>query len=452
MRRFNLEQSQTNEITSHSGLTLIGAIIEQHTSASKTIDKKLPKRHGVPASDHVKTYFGLLAQAKNDFCAVNNVRHDRFFSQSMNIKKQVPSESSLRQRLEKDAEQLLPIINDLVVEHLIRSKATVTPLSTGHIPFDFDVTPHDNSNSKKEGVSWTYKGSDGYAPMAVYAGKEGYCLGYELRNGSHHSQNGFIETLERNYLKLRDIIGDKPVLIRLDSGHDAADNRQWIHENKEKESVDCIIKWNPRNEATDENKTKWLDYANNPKNNIIWKVPRVGKRVAVFSQEIEEFFNGKNYMTRRVMKITEQTIDKKGQGILIPNIEIEGWWTTLTIGDQDLIQLYCDHATSEQFHSEFKTDLDLERLPSGKFKTNELILAMAVLVYNILKWIGLNGLMGENSPVRHPAQRRRFRTVIQELIYLAAHVYERGRRLWMRFGKHTPAFQAYCNVYSRILC
>jgi|GEM_PF-2572476 len=31
--------------------------------------------------------------------------------------------------------------------------------------------------------------------------------------------------------------------------------------------------------------------------------------------------------------------------------------------------LYSDHATSEQFHSEFKTDLDLERLPSGKFDT-----------------------------------------------------------------------------------
>ncbi len=29
-----------------------------------------------------------------------------------------------------------------------------------------------------------------------------------------------------------------------------------------------------------------------------------------------------------------------------------------------------DHDTSEQFHSEFKTDMNLERLPSGKFATN----------------------------------------------------------------------------------
>ena len=30
------------------------------------------------------------------------------------------------------------------------------------------------------------------------------------------------------------------------------------------------------------------------------------------------------------------------------------------------------HGTSEQFHSEFKTDLDIEQLPSGKFATNAL--------------------------------------------------------------------------------
>ena len=28
--------------------------------------------------------------------------------------------------------------------------------------------------------------------------------------------------------------------------------------------------------------------------------------------------------------------------------------------------LYADHATHERFHSEFKTDLDLTRLPSDK--------------------------------------------------------------------------------------
>jgi len=71
------------------------------------------------------------------------------------------------------------------------------------------------------------------------------------------------------------------------------------------------------------------------------------------------------------------------------------------------MSLYCDHATSEQFHSEFKTDLDIERLPSGKFATNDLVMACATLSYNILRWIGLVGLLRDGAPIRHKAKRRR---------------------------------------------
>ena len=39
----------------------------------------------------------------------------------------------------------------------------------------------DNSNSNKEGVSRTYKGFDGYAPMMAYIGTEGYAINFELR-------------------------------------------------------------------------------------------------------------------------------------------------------------------------------------------------------------------------------------------------------------------------------
>jgi hypothetical protein len=39
---------------------------------------------------------------------------------------------------------------------------------------DADVTPLNNAKTKKEGVSRTYKGDDGFAPMAAYLGQEGY--------------------------------------------------------------------------------------------------------------------------------------------------------------------------------------------------------------------------------------------------------------------------------------
>ena len=43
----------------------------------------------------------------------------------------------------------------------------------------------------------------------------------------------------------------------------------------------------------------------------------------------------------------------------------------------------------------------------GKFATNDLVMACAALAYNILRWIGLVGLLGEDAPIRHEAGRRR---------------------------------------------
>jgi hypothetical protein len=60
------------------------------------------------------------------------------------------------------------------------------------------------------------------------------------------------------------------------------------------------------------------------------------------------------------MQVTERRIDKHGQAMLFPEVEAEGWWTSLEQADAAIIGLYRDHATSEQFHSEFKTDLDVD--------------------------------------------------------------------------------------------
>ena len=110
------------------------------------------------------------------------------------------------------------------------------------------------------------------------------------------------------------------------------------------------------------------------------------------------------------------------------------------------MNLYCDHATSEQFQSEFMIDLDLERLPSGMFDTNNLVMAFATLGYNLLRWMGL-GLTGSDAPVRHPAKRRRLRTVIQELMYMACRLVHSVRQWLLRFGRHCPGFAVYCDLY-----
>jgi len=125
-------------------------------------------------------------------------------------------------------------------------------------------------------------------------------------------------------------------------------------------------------------------------------------------------------------------------------------YSDLSLKEEEVIHWYADHGTSEQFHSELKTDLDIERLPSGKFDTNALVLGCSMLAYNLLRWIGQNGLLGPRSPRRNKAKRRRLKTVMQELMYIAARVIKTARTIKLAFAKGSRAFSAFDEVYQRL--
>jgi hypothetical protein len=450
MRSFEIVQSDTDTTTSHAGLAIVGRALGQ-TRLGPDLEQ-IPLRHGIAHADCVRSYVALLCTGKSDFDAIENRRNDAFFRSALGIAR-VPSAPSLRQRFDEQAQAMIPCVDKASVAFIGSVGATVTPIVIVQgtclarrklrlVPLDMDVFPMDNSGTKKEGVSYTYKGFNGYAPLAAYLGEEGWCLACELRPGSQHGQNEFIHFLERVVPRAKSLTPHR-LLARLDSGHDAAENRAWLAA----ENVEFIIKWNPRRQ--DQN--AWLKRAE--KEVAQWSFPREGKRVGTFCETVEETFGGKTRHVRRIISVTERTIDKHGVRLLVPDIEIEGWWTSLgecECSDEKIIALYCDHATSEQFHSEFKTDLDIERLPSGKFATNDLVMACAVLAYNILRWIGLEGLTGRDAPIRHEAKRRRLRTVMQELMYVAARVLESGRRLALKFSRHCPAFQSFEAVYAKL--
>ena len=144
----------------------------------------MPLRHGIAHVDVLRSYLGLLCLGKSDFEAVSNVREDEFFAAALNVGA-VPSAETLRQRMDERAEVFLPLVSEASVSFLENAQVPCTPLETAHVPLDADVTSFDNSKTRKEGVSRTYKGYDGYAPMAYYLGQEGWCLGFELRHGSN---------------------------------------------------------------------------------------------------------------------------------------------------------------------------------------------------------------------------------------------------------------------------
>lgn len=445
MRRLIISKS-TADFTSHAGLGLVGLAIRERTNlAAEAAAVSALRSDAMPHGDMLASYVALLCLGKSDFEAIDAFRSDPFFLEALGLER-APSAAILRQRLDANATGFKDVVMEAAIEFVRRNEAPITPLANGLVPLDADVTPMNNAKTKKEGVSRTYKGEDGFAPMAAYLGQEGYCLELELREGSQHSQKGTPQLLARVLERARRLT-DAPLLVRLDSGNDALENIATLiaHEEQHPQAapVHYIIKWNPRRESRE----GWLAYATEHGD---WSTPRPGKRVALFEVRETRTYNGFDYDLRRVMRVIERTIDKHGQHLLIPDIAIEGWWASLESDEQTIIALYADHATSEQFHSEFKTDLDVERLPSGKFATNALVLACAMLAYNILRWIGQTGLLGPDAPPRAPAKRRRLRTVMQELMYVAARLIATGRRLKLAFGYGCPIVPVFRRLYGQL--
>ena len=230
--------------------------------------------------------------------------------------------------------------------------------------------------------------------------------------------------------------------MRLDSGNDSKDN----FPGESRHNVDFIIKRNLRRESPQ----AWVDLAKKTgkqyhcrQGKIVW----TGKTVVGI--------NGKPLPHPIIFEVAERHT-KKGQQLLFPEYQIDTYWCSLDqLSPEEVIRLYHDHGTSEQFHSEIKSDMGLERLPSGHFSSNSLILHLAMLTYNMLRIIGQISLE-ESDPSELPGirrkkvARRRIRTVMQDLMYMAGRLVTRGRKWYISFGQLNPFSELMERIYHRL--
>src|SRR5210317_2003578 len=117
MQRFIIEKGEV-DLTSHSGLALVGMALNNYTELAGSVKREIPQRHGIPHADVLKSYIGLLCLGKSDFEAVSGVREDEFFQTALNIRA-VPSTATLRQRLDGQAEAFLPLVVEAGTDFLV---------------------------------------------------------------------------------------------------------------------------------------------------------------------------------------------------------------------------------------------------------------------------------------------------------------------------------------------
>ena len=437
--RYKIERGD-DEINSTGGIFLVGGIL----SKLKIFQSDALKRGGgiLGHGGHCKVMTALLCAGRSDFADIGIHRNDPIFKESLRLSS-VPSESSLRQRLDEAASR--GAIEEMPGENLkvlrsVESFGVLRGDGTEYTPLHLDVTPMDNSGSKKEGVSRTYKGCDGYAPMMAYVGTHGFMLNCELREGKRHCQKGTVDFLRKTF-RLEDELNLSDTLYMMDSGNDSSDNIDLFLDNDKF----FIIKRNPRGEPSDHLISSALAFGDR-------ESPRPGK--TVYTGVLSSIRPPKLKSDKPVFlhfEVIERTSDTEGAEFLFPEYKIHSWWSNIPDRAPTVIGFYHTQGTSEQFHSEFKTDLDLERPPSGNFATNDLILRLGMIAFNILRLIGQTALgMRGLLPIKPKMKRRRLASVMKDLIYIACKRVAHANRVSLKFGRNCPWFAVFEKLSLRL--
>ena len=442
--------STTSEkINAQGGLILVGRLLNKFCKLSELFsDQKSAPNQRFSEGNILKVAIGLLCQGRTHFSDVELFRGEagEIMRQGLEVNA-IPSESRFRQLFNKIAKRT-PAMDTLkeVNQNLLKS-ITPTPIQVGEelfIPNDVDVTPLNNEGSNREDIGFTYKGFMGFAPIMSNLGKEGYLLHHELRPGVQHSQKDTPEFLKENFRLLAKLDLEHQVLVRLDSGFDSADTVQVLRES----GHSFLVKRNLRSE----DKVKWLSLAKahgGPD-----ETPRAGKEV--YYGTAEHCVPGGEKSSQEpltcVYKVTERSIDRDGNALLIHELEVDLYWTNLAVSPQEVIAQYRDHATSEQFHSEIKSDMGIERFPSKSFLVNELFFMVGMIAYNILRVIDSRVMetVKDWPPFyRKKGQRqsrRRVGSIMRDFILVASKVVKHGGKVVLKLAESWP----WTNVLQRV--
>ena len=428
----------------HSGLALVGEMA-RISGLDDLCQRISPKKNPhIPERDIVRTLCGLICQGKTDFDNVRQVMDDDFFKYGLDVSK-VPSAEIMRQRfkslaLEGNLARHLPGCSVNLYKKSGMQPETVRAGDQEMVRLDVDVSIMDNSDTKKEGAEYTYDNRFGFAPIFAHFGN-GWLVNLELRPGNVHSAGpGTRDFLDDSLEYGQRMVSEYPLLTIMDSGFDSAELIKTLHARK---GTEFIIKHNLRREP----EWKWLEEA---QSNAVHTQPfknRKEKGVKYFGS-IRRTVSGIESPVRMVYEVTEIT-SKNGQPYLLPIVRINAFWTSLETSEKEIIRLYRERGTSEQYHSELKTDMDMERLPSGNFEINRAFLHLGMLVYNMLRVVSRDMVISRALGLKK-ASRRRTKTVINNVMFMCGRIVRGGRILRLKLACPPAWHQFFARLFYRL--
>ncbi len=305
---------------------------------------------------------------------------------------------------------------------------------------DVDMSIFDNADTKKEGASFTYNKRFGFAPIFAHLGG-GWMVGAQLRPGSAHSYaEGTLDFITHSVDAAHAMVEAAPIVLVADSGFDSQELIRGLHG---KERTDFVIKHNLRKESP----VKWLECAK-AEAKTIKEFKNKRESGKIYRGSVFKEVKGLKDPVRMVFEVTE-IAHKKGQLLLVPDIRVCVLWTSLVLGEEDVLKIYRDRGTSEQYHAELKTEMNMERLPSGKFMVNSAFLLLGMLVYNMLKVVGRDMVFARALGLKK-ATRRRMKTIMMSVMMMCGRITRHARTLALHLGCTGPWYDLYTGLFSRL--
>jgi hypothetical protein len=431
----------TEHIESKGGLLLAGQL------AAKMGIPEIESKSQKDAGKILMHFLGMLVQGKSDFEAIKEFRDNEFFKEAMGLDR-VLSADTVRLYMEEPAKDTSPVVKQLQgCSNRLLSKTTPQTIHAGkrdYIPVDIDTSPMDNSNTKKENIGYTYKGFVGYHPIFAYMGLEGYMLSCEMRPGTQHCQKGTPEFIRNLMAPLHDSTRGNYFLFRLDSGNDSLSTIESLLRDREGKGIAgnyFIMKRNLRQESSE-----WWEEEAKAEGKC--EKMREGKKRYIGTTAIESKVTEKFPGVRVVYEVIERTCDRQGEQYLLPRIEVNTFWTNLSLSAREVIELYHEHGTMEQFHAELKSEVGLERFPSGKYDVNRILLALGMAAFNLLRFMGQSALAQEDClPEKTGVKRKRIGKVITDLVCIAGKVIRHAGGMIIKIWENNPWYPVYERLY-----
>jgi hypothetical protein len=337
-------------IIGNAGLAAMGELM-RISNIDSTCAKRESPNYLVAEKDILRCLGGLIGIGKVGFDHVRQFKDSEFFATALGVGR-VPSEATLRQRfeamsLDRNVHDAMPMCSMRMLRKLDFKPRIITVPHFVGVRIDTDSTILDNSDTKKRASRKGYTGVLGYAPVCSFL-DGGLIVGSQALSGEPPPPPArraldFHAGVRERVRKLT-----KARLLWVDDA--AVDDVALMAAGSRPVTASLPPQSAP-------GKARDFDQLGHSEGQA--HSPRPGKTVytGCTLRDREEIG-----VVRLVYEVTER-ISKKGQALLLPEYKVFSVWTdNEQVSDADILRLYRDRGTCEQYFAELKSELDLERL------------------------------------------------------------------------------------------